>query len=279
MKKFEQRRKAQRGGFTLIEMTVVLMVLAIVAGLAVPIVGWLRRSANYASQANAQAAVASNLEFYRTTYGNNNYPSHMDSLLFNSDTTAEITYVDGGLGNLIVPGVVSGDYADCLSKWLECVLDHDDSAFAGLQGSPGNSAFYDRELDAEYTADAVNLAVLDIGADGQTPTKEAGLLLDELYGNRTEWLAENGSTSPTTGGIVHVILGIGPRNDAVGRTLQSAPTDSRVDPSSQYGRFCAVFATYNPRAGQRAQLKAVVNGKGRTANNALSEFWQSTNPE
>jgi prepilin-type N-terminal cleavage/methylation domain-containing protein len=275
MKKFEQRRKAQRGGFTLIEMTVVIMVLAIVAGLAVPLVGWLRRSANYASQANAQAAVASNLEFYRTTYGNNNYPNHMDSLLVTS-TEAEISYVDSGLGRLIVAGSIDGDYKSCLSKWCTHVLDHDATAFAGLQGNPGNSAFYDRDLD--YSA-AFNLAVLDIGTDGQTPTSEATLLLNELYGDADEWLVDNGATSPTTGDVVHVILGIGPRNDAVGTTMQAAPTDSRVDGSEVYGRFCAVFATYSPRAGKRAQLKAIVNAKGRTANNALSEFWQSTNPE
>ena len=275
MKKFETRRRAQRG-FTLIELVMVVMILAIVAGLAVPIVGWLRRSANYASQAHNQATIANNLEFFRTTYGNNNYPDHMDSLVLNSDNTAEITYVDSGLGRLIVPGAISGDYRSCLSKWCKNVMDHDDSAFSGLQGSPGNSAFYLRTLD--YSAD-LNLAVLDTGADGQTPTGEVSLLLDELYGDDTEWLADNGGTSPTTGDVVHVVLGVGYRNDAVGKTMQAAPFDSRVDGSDVYNRFCAVYATYSPRAGRRAQLKAIVNAKGRTANNALSEFWQSTNPE
>ena len=67
MNRFEKRRKADRSGFTLIELVMVVMILAIVAGLAVPAVGWLRRSANYGAQANIQAAaLASNLEFYRS---------------------------------------------------------------------------------------------------------------------------------------------------------------------------------------------------------------------
>ncbi len=273
MKIFEKRRKAQRRGFTLIELVMVVMILAIVAGLAVPIVGWLRRSANYASQSHNQAALASNLEFFRTTYGNNNYPAHMDSLLLASDNTAEIPYVDSGLGRLITPGQIQGDYAACLEKWCSCVLDHDDTAFEGLQGNPGNSANTDRELGeavwsaAKAETTPVALAVVD------TASEEGVLLLNELYGDAAEWLVED------AGKTVHVVLGIGPRNDAVGTTMQAAPTDSRVDGSEKYGRFCAVFATYSPRKGRRAQLKAVVNAKGRTANNALSEFWQSTNPE
>ena len=273
MKNFEKRRKAQRSGFTLIELVMVVMILAIVAGLAVPIVGWLRRSANYASQSHNQAALASNLEFFRTTYGNNNYPSHMDSLL-KSDGT-EIDYVDSGLGRLIISGTVDGDHAECLEKWCSCLFDHDATGFAGLQGNPGNSANNDREIDwDDIPSGGVPVALLDTTPDddGDIP-KESGLLLNELYGDADEWLAED------AGATKHVIMGIGPRNDAVGTTMQAAPMDSRVDASQVYGRFSAVFAVYSPRKGRRAQLKAVVNAKGRTANNALSEFWQSTNPE
>jgi hypothetical protein len=61
--------------------------------------------------------------------------------------------------------------------------------------------------------------------------------------------------------------------------MQSTPLDPRVDNSQVYGRYTAIFATYSPRAGRRAQLKGVVNAMGRTTNNALTEFWQSTAPE
>ncbi|MDB4557806.1 type II secretion system GspH family protein [bacterium] len=269
MNMFEKRRKADRSGFTLIELVMVVMILAIVAGLAVPIVGWVRRSANYAAQANTQQAVASNLEFYRTTYGNNAYPQHLDSLLLangGDDPTATIaaatTFGNDGIGGTIALKELSGDQTQSI-KAIGHVYDHTDDATAWLQGNPGNSGLVEREL----TAAGPNVyAVIDqTSGNGQA-------LMREWYGiDSDEW--------PATTEVEHVCFGIGPNCDLVGATMQSAPMDPRVDASSQYNRFVAVFAVYNPRSGQRAQLRGVINAKGRSANNALSEFWQSTNPE
>ncbi|MCP4890424.1 MAG: hypothetical protein GY904_27980 [Planctomycetaceae bacterium] len=244
------------------------MILAIVAGLAVPVVGWLRRSANYGAQANIQAAIASNLEFYRTTYGNNAYPQHLDSLLLENggaDPTATIadatSFGNDGIGGTIALKSLSGDQTQSI-KAIAHVYDHtDDSNW--LQGNPGNSGLVEREL----TAAGPNVyAVIDQTSDN------GKRLMREWYGiDQLEW--------PATTEIEHVCFGIGPNCDLVGRTMQSAPMDPRVDASSQYNRFVAVFAVYNPRSGQRAQLRGVINAKGRSANNALSEFWQSTNPQ
>ncbi len=271
MKKFQKTRKAHRSGFTLIELVMVVMILAIVAGLAVPVVGWVRRSANYAAQANTQQALVSNLEFYRTTYGNNGYPDHLDSLLLASDPTKVIPYAEKGLyedgasdptnAGLIVAGTIVDDQAECFN-WLTHVLDHNDSEFSGLQGNPSNSAETEREFDHDQkTSAAQEVAVVNPSSD------EGEDLIEELYPDGI----------PT--GIQLVAFGLGRSNDLVGRTLQAAPMDPRVEASSQYARYTAIFACYTPRAGRRAQLKCVVNAKGRLANNALSEFWQSTNPE
>ena len=263
-----KQRNNRRDGFTLIELVMVIMILAIVAGLAVPIVGWLRRSANYGAQANIQAAVASNLEFYRTTYGNNAYPNHLDSLLLEnggSDPTATIaaatSFGHDGLGSVIQVETLDGDFTQSI-KAIDHVYDHtDDSAW--LQGNPGNSGLVERALSA---AGPNVYATIDRTSSG------GAALFTEWYGvDSGEWPAETE--------VKHIAFGVGPNCDAVGRTMQAAPIDPRVDASAQYNRFVAVFAVYNPRRGQRAQLKGVINAKGRSANNALSEFWQSTTPE
>ncbi len=270
MKKFQRTRKAHRSGFTLIELVMVVMILAIVAGLAVPVVGWLRRSANYGAQANTAAALASNFEFYRTTYGNNAYPNYMDSLLQATDTTQLIDFTDSGWGDLFVAGSITGDPLDCFKGSVTQVLDHG-TAYSGLQGNPGNSADTAR---AFYTdGGTAACAVVDVdGAD------EPAKLLAELYPGATVDAAAN---TITYGGevITLVGLGIGPSNTAVGRTMASAPLDPRVDNSEVYGRYTAIYAVYATRKGRRAQLKAIVNAKGRTVNNALSEFNQSLSPE
>ena len=268
MKKFEKRRKAQRSGFTLIELVMVVMILAIVAGLAVPVVGWLRRSANYSAQANTTSALASNMEFYRTTYGNNAYPDRMDSLL-KADGTL-IDYTDGGWGDLFVAGSITGQALDCL-KPMKFVYDHTDTAFEGLQGNPGNTATIPRAFYGG--ADPALCAVVDV--DG---TDEPAKLLNELYPGATVDAATN--TITYNGDVITLVgFGIGQSNTAVGRTMASAPLDPRVDNSEVYGRYTAIFAVYETRKGRRAQLKAIVNAKGRTTNNALSEFNQSLTPE
>lgn len=267
MKKIALKKRNRRGGFTLIELVMVIMILAIVAGLAVPIVGWLRRSANYGAQANTTASLASNFEFFRTTYGNNGYPDGLDSLLLASDNTVEIPYVDGGYADLFVPGTVTGDEFACFN-WLTTVYDHTDTAHEGLQGNPGNTATTPRAF-----VDGANVAVVDV--DG---TDEAAKLLSELYPGATVDAANN--TITFEGEVIKLVgFGIGPNNEAIGRTMQSPPLDPRVDNSEVYGRYTAIFATYPTRKGRRAQLKAIVNAKGRTTNNALTEFWQSTAPE
>ena len=165
-------------------------------------------------------------------------------------------YTDSGLAaDLFVQGDLDSDQTACFSKWLDHIFDHDANQYAGLQGNPGNSAIHERAFDG------TDVALVT------TATGEGALLAAELY--------PDGVPSD----VQLVAFGIGPSNDAVGTTMQMAPLDPRVDNSKVYGRFIAVFASYSPRAGRRAELKAVINAKGRTQNNALSEFWQSTNPE
>ncbi len=300
MKKFEKRSKPHRSGFTLIELVMVIMILAIVAGIATPLVGWLRRSANYASQANIQAALASNLEFYRTTYGNNGYPSHMDSLMYaeaggtpttiigtDGDSSTDDVIATDGIEKAAVVLPLTGDFLDCL-KSLTCVYDHSDgdgtSSGTGswVQGLPGNSGTVDRELTCDSSKNSTGeiFAVLNQTTfdetkgytDGTDGIAEVNNLMSEYYGtDPAEW--------PAATEVKHVLLGIGPYSDLVGTVLHSAPSDSRVNPKAKYNRFVACYAVYSPRNGRRAQLKGVLNAKGRSANNALSEFWMSTNAE
>jgi prepilin-type N-terminal cleavage/methylation domain-containing protein len=248
----------RRHAFTLIELVVVLMVLVIVSGLVVTIAGWVRRSANYGGQAANQSALMANLEFFRTTYGNNGYPDFLDSLVVTGTSDpihATPGYAHSGHTSLYTVGDLSPGERECLD-FITNVMDHAVDKNAGLQGNPGNSAIVKRAFDGTSVA-IVNTA----SGTGQ-------LLAKELYPD---------GVVPT--GVKLVAFGIGPSNTALGRTMQSPPHDARVAEDGVYDRFIAIFAVYEPRAGRRAQLKAVVNAMGRTQNNAASEFWQSTTPE
>ncbi|MEL7338601.1 MAG: type II secretion system protein, partial [Planctomycetota bacterium] len=214
------RIRHNRSGFTLIELVMVILILAIVAGLAVPVVGWLRRSANYGAQANTQAAIGSNLEFFRTTYGNNGYPDNLDSLVVTGGTDIIPTtddaadgYLDHGFDFLTL-GDLTADQAASFN-WLDTVYDHYTTAdrFNGLQGSPGNSGVFPRAFDG------LNVAIA--AEPGTTPATavdtEQRLLLQEIY------------PEGVPADVRLVAFGIGPNNSAIGRTMQSVPTDPRVD--------------------------------------------------
>lgn len=247
------RKTPLRRGFSLIELVVVLVILAIVSGLVVTIAGWVRRSANYGAASQNQSAIAANLELYRTTYGNNAYPDRFDSLLTASGTVP--TYMHSELSAMITPTDLTQDHFDCF-RGITKVMDHADDLSTAIEGNPGNTGITLRALAVKGKVAFVN------------PTSANGLqLVNMLYPDGM----------PT--GTSLVLMGVGPSCAAVGRTMQSPPFFTVVDPSKEYNRFIAVFAVYSPREGRRAQLKAVLDSRGRTPNRNLSEFWQSTNPD
>lgn len=254
--------RSPRPGFSLLELVVVLMIIAILAGLLVSVVGWVRRSANYASGANNQSTIMANFELFRTTFGNNSYPDRLDSLLTASETVP--TYMNADLAGMITPGAFADSQEfDSINKGLTRVMDHTDTLAGALEGNPGNTGTIVRPITAASTMAFVNAGT----------TNGRQLLTSLGYVNATTGLPE----LPT--GIRLVLLGVGPSHTAIGRTMQSSPFDTNVDTSAVYNRFIAVFAVYSPREGRRAQLKAVLCPRGRIINRNLSEFYQSTNPD
>jgi prepilin-type N-terminal cleavage/methylation domain-containing protein len=262
-------------GFTLIEMLLVLVVLAIVASLTIGTFGWVRRSANYAASSNTQGALMSNMEMYRVTFGNNSYPDRMDSLLVNdAGTYTPPTYFTSGLANLIVPTICDADQWASINnsgRGLRTVMDHTATYTAAIEGNPGNAATVARNFNgaaagsADRTLAFVNTATTN--TEGQQLLRALG------YVNETTGIPE------LPAGVSLVLLGVGPSNTALGKTLQTPPFDTNVDPSKEYNRFVGVFAVYSPREGRRAQLKAILCPRGRILNRNLSEYHQSTNPD
>lgn len=243
-----------RRAFSLMELLVVVMVLAIVSGLVVTIVGWIRRSANYSGVSHNQSSVMANLELYRTTYGNGSYPDRFDSLLTTARTPP--TYLNSELLAMITPMGLDADQRACF-RGMNRVMDHSDTFSGAIEDNPGNTGTIPRDLVSGQEVAFLNT------------TSPNGLqLLAMLY--------PEGMPTDTR----LVLMGVGPACTAMGRTMQSPPFDSSIaDPSKEYNRFVAVFAVYSPREGRRAQLKAVLSSRGRTHNRNLSEYWQSVNPE
>ncbi|HYF50080.1 MAG TPA: type II secretion system protein [Planctomycetota bacterium] len=264
----------RNSGFTLIELVVVLLVLGILAGLVVPVVGWIRRSANYANSSNNQGTLIANLELYRTTFGNGSYPDRFDSLLTG---TAVPSYFDSTLAGMIDVDTFDADEFASINnsgRGLTTVMDHTDPLTGAIEGNPGNSGVVARAITATSTMAFINPAAT---GSALTNVNQLAAALGYELDTATGKYRAIGATTP--GDIRLLLLGIGPSNLANGRTLQSPPFDTNVDTSKTYNRFIGVFTVYSPREGRRSQLKAILCPRGRIINRNLSEFYQSNNPE
>lgn len=253
-----------RAGFTLIELVVVLLIIAALAGLAIPIVSMLTRSSDMAASANSQAELANNLQLFFTLQ--KRYPQGMDSLIdmggaiYKADTTDANTQTTG----LPYGGADGTRLQDQLQIWK--IDNADDTSGTGSGGS--FRSFSRSGFDWVYNHD---LAVKNSNNSGNSKTTVAsGMTLAEVTptGKLALKLVPNGLLA----GQRLVALGIGPVNSAIGKTITNCPTYPGCD-GRYYGRFVAVFMVY--ANGERANLVAVIDSYGRTPDFTIQQFNES----
>lgn len=252
------RRSPRRGlaaGFTLLELLVTVGIVAAVGGLVISKVDWAKRSADSATSVAGIAGAHENIQMFRVVKGV--YPDRFDSMFAapavagtqpdtryaklwaHATPTYEITTIAPP-----PPGAPTGHIFSLQHAGMTTVLDH--SATAAFPADSGSVA---RTLD--YTVATAMLTVVANSAIERT-----------IY--------PTGKPSD----VVLVALGIGSGCTANGITMSSTPVCSAVDPAVYYPRFQAIFATY--ANGKRAELKAVVDSAGQTANRQLRNFYENT---
>lgn len=266
-------RQKIRRSFTLIELVVVLVIIATLAGLILPTLSQLGRSTDMAATASSQRELANNLQLFFTLQ--KRFPQGMDSLLVDNggaDPTAvyTATQADGatvptgesdqalglpvsGAGganpnsDLTLGTLTSGQRRSFTRCGFDFVYDHVYS-----EVNSNNSATQQRALPSSGTMVA---AVVN-------PTS---VLAQRLLPN------ENGAGTPEPNTQI-VAVGIGPRNSAIGKTVNNAPTYPGAD-GRYYGRFIAYFKVYE--TGERATLINVSDAYGRTPDYSTGQFNES----
>ena len=256
--------KSRRLGFSLIELVVVLMIIAILSGLTVSIVGWLRQSADKGTAANIMASLLSNVELYRVTVGT--YPEQLDSLLdgsgalYSGNGSTDLGLHDelrASGGKLTTLSLNANRLKSLQQVGLNSVMDH--TAGSGLGALPGNSGTVYRLLNSSG-----NVAAIDSAGGG------AGIA-DALYPPA----AGGGTGTGVPANVDLIVFGFGPMSTSIGKTIVSPPAYSGVGQVDKiYNRFLLVFAVYNDGS-KNAQLKAVIDSKGDHLNEEITEFFQN----
>lgn len=257
----------RRPGFTLLELVIVIMIIASIAGLVIPQLGMIGRSSDMAMSAKTQADLANNLQLYFVMQ--KRFPTGMDSLLVGDGSTAPTAvflpetdsegnqftglpdsgpHLDEQLTLVDLATLGGGNWARSFTRsGFEFLHDHDNTV------ENANDSAKLTAPRALSTSECVVAQVVDTAAT------------DDLVGR----IMPGGVIQPDT---ILVAVGIGPNNDMRSKTLTNAPIYPGCD-GSYYGRYVAIFKVY--ANGERASLVAVVDSYGRDPDYTQQQFVES----
>lgn len=297
-------RRRARAGFTLVELIVVLLIIATVAGFVIPAVASLGRTTDMAASAKTQQDVGNNLQQFFVLQ--KRFPQGLDSLLIDATLGASNTVADTPASNDGTPNGVYGPKFDATGQQItgmtnsspnvfglltlgtlnsnqrrsftRCGFDYvyDHEAYDWTTGAgvvnASDSAIFQRTLPASGTMPA---AILNTALTTNMTTASnqyivlRGLVPSELRPNATtpanwDWIPETGTNI--------VALGVGPRSRLTPTTMLGTPNYPGND-GKYYGRYIAYFKTFD--SGERAVLIGVTDAYGRTQDYTQQQFAES----
>lgn len=291
------RMKRRQGGFTLIEMIVVVAILVILAGFILPKLDRVMLKSNKGVAAANMGGVSRYIQTYRIVH--NVYPDVWDSLVNEGTTVASHTLVAPGIPGTtpgIDPQLTGGPPGGSPKKLTTLDLSPTGSftATERLKAArslsrmgitrildwtassgelPGNRFLSDRTnattagslfnaLGTDTAADAV-VAIPNV-ADG-----DGAALIDHIY---PENKLPGGVSGTIPTGKILVVFGFGPLNKAIGDVLQECPTYANTDATQYYNRNLAIFEV--SLGGSRAELKAVVGGDADRIDEEVADYYE-----
>lgn len=285
--------KRRRRGFTLLEMVLVLIILATIAGLVIPQLGFLGRTADMAATAKNQQDIANQLSLYFALQ--KKAPSNLDSLLTtggNVIAPMNTTGVEPATSNIITgtsplaqsdqvwglpfagangirlhlaltPATLTNGAAGVAEfkrsftrLGFDFLNDHDVGVVNCNNSSNRSTTVIPRDVNGTLTVATVTNA-----------TPEGDLLIRQLYPSADPV----NPVLPTGVGFV-VAVGIGASNSMIPDTMLNAPLYPGCD-GRYYGRYIAYYAVFG--SGERAQLLGVSDSYGRFPNYTQEQFNQS----
>lgn len=260
-------RCSQRRGFTLIELVVVIIIIATIAGFVIPQIGMLGRTSDMAATAKTQSDIASNVQLFFTLQ--KRYPQGLDSLL---DTTGALYVADSTSADLQARGfpVAGADGTNLQTQLTKATFTVADKTYARSLTRSGFDWVNDHSLTEKNSNNSGNtFRALVAGANGTAATEPSTIDVAELTG--TALLTKLLPQGLKTGERV-VAFGVGPRNSAIGKTLTNSPTYPGAD-GKYYGRFIVYFKVYE--SGERATLVGTSDSYGRTPDYTQGQFNES----
>lgn len=258
---------SRRGGLTLLELVVVLMILAALAALVIPQISMLGRSTDMAASAKTQSDIASNVQLFFTLQ--KRFPQGLDSLL----TSAGVIYAsDTSNADTQTRGLpyAGADGTRLQSQLAKATFTVADKTYARSLTRSGFDWLYDHDTAATNANNSGTVfRALVAEANGSSSAEPTTIDVAEVTG--TALLAKLVPAGLKSGERV-VAFGVGPNNSAISKTLTNCPSYPGCD-GKYYGRYIVYFKVY--ASGERATLVGCSDSYGRTPDYTQQQFNES----
>ncbi|NOR68466.1 MAG: hypothetical protein GQ532_02010 [Methylomarinum sp.] len=230
--------KTRQAGMTLIELTVVLLVLIGLAGLMIPYVSGFVSKTHDSTGSNNLAQLNSTIQRYQLQAMK--FPNNLQALADNTgavygklmNTNAGVygatTYTEGGAGNMQIMSLRLAGITEIMQ------LDQA-AASATFNAASGTVASL-----AMGSTDVTGMLTVGLGAESTVGTDNYASIEVHLA-DATGQLASNFNATCND----YVVLGIGQENQMIGTAMTDAPVhfaqNGNMGPDSNYNRFVAIF--------------------------------------
>jgi prepilin-type N-terminal cleavage/methylation domain-containing protein len=232
--------RPHRRGLTLIELVVVMVILAAVAGIVLPLLPGMVTRAHSSTSATNIGEVAKAIQTHQAAYLA--YPNNLDSIITGSGAVA--TYVPGAASGDFVVVNATANHVDSLNEVGVTHL----AQMVESAGGDWNPTFYPYGANSALSPKVAPIST--VIATG-TPLATLSLAAKQRLG-----LATDADT-------LYVVLGMGGYTSMQGKTLQEAPVhfaDKQGEgPNKAYARYGVIFQVTNgTQVLEKAQLTQVV---------------------
>lgn len=267
MRNYNPKNAFKQRGLTLIELTVVLLILIGLAGVLLPYVSGFFEKTETSSSAASLTEVNNAVDRFDTQYLA--YPDGFDTLVAGAEGTAVIDWLVGVGNTNAVPTDLEVMAMD--TNAIKSLKAAEIDSLYPMQntGTPGD------DFNATFNGTLAKADISDTAGVGLTtkvvrikPTSLATLIQANMGME-----VDSDDLVAATAENDYVVFGIGQRTQMTGKTIKEAPVyfGGGVDnPTARYARFLAVFKV--PRDGKRASFVGAMTPNLKTQSLLVENF-------
>lgn len=267
------RLRNKQGGFTLLELLVVVAILAAIAGTATIMLQDTDRKASAAAHVAMMDELSKGIQTFRVLNGGQ-YPNVWDSLLQNTTATvagaAPLAILSSDLTGSISQdaGLTQAEVDALASVGINAVRVLDTGTVCGATVTTQQAAINDKGND--ITAQNIYRATTANGCGFATGTNATLTVGDPVM----RWNAAANERVNAEAGAKLVAFGVGPDStlftpSTIG-ALSNVPVYRHVQPD-EYNRFVVLFKVSGEGVNGQAAFQAIVDGAGDTKDEELGE--------